>query len=53
MNSGAEALTDKVFRSVEGYNDLKLAMDAYKGLMVAAELYFDITNKVLIDLYKM
>ena len=53
MTSGAEALTDKVFRSVEGYQDLKVCLDGYKGPMVAAELYFDVTNKVLLDLYKM
>lgn len=51
--NGSEALSDKMFLAVEGYAELKMAMQAYKGLMVAAELYFDITNKVLLDLYKM
>lgn len=53
MTVGADALTDKVFRNVEGYADLRISLDGYKSLMVAAELYFDITNKVLLDLYKM
>ena len=53
LTTGAEALSEKLFASIEGYPDLKISMQAYKGLMVAAELYFDITNKVLLDLYKM
>jgi hypothetical protein len=50
---GSSSLTDKLFQSIQGYNELKVAVEAYKGLIVAAELYFDISNMVLLDLYKM
>ena len=53
VTNGSDALTDKIFQSIEGYNELKVSVEAYRSLAVAAELYFDITNKVLLDLYKM
>ena len=53
ITKGSDSLTDKVFQSIQGYNELKVAVEAYKGLIVAAELYFDVTNMILLDLYKM
>lgn len=51
--AGSKAFDSKMFAAVEGYTQWRQSVDAIRGLMTASDLYFDCSNRVLTNLYKM